>query len=123
MIECSLSMVWGYFIALVAITTVVEAVAEHRSVRPFRALALSPMEGYDDLMLKEAIPHFAQLSSSEKLLLLEELWDDMADHPSEVPVPDWQKRELERRYREFLQNPSEGSPWPEVRERLLRIFQ
>ena len=81
------------------------------------------MEGYDDLMLKEAIPHFAQLSSSEKLLLLEELWDDMADHPSEVPVPDWQKRELERRYREFLQNPSEGSPWPEVRERLLRIFQ
>ena len=74
-------------------------------------------------MLKEAIPQFAELSSSEKLLLLEELWDDLANHPSEVPVPDWQKRELERRYQEFLQNPSEGSPWPEVRERLLRTFQ
>lgn len=74
-------------------------------------------------MLKEAIPQFAELSSSEKLLLLEELWDDLADHPSEVPVPDWQKRELERRYQEFLQNPTEGSPWSEVRERLLRTFQ
>ncbi len=74
-------------------------------------------------MLKEAIPRFAELSSSEKLLLLEELWDNLADYPSEVPVPDWQKRELERRYQEFLQNPSEGSPWPEARERLRRLFQ
>ena len=74
-------------------------------------------------MLKEAIPHFAEFSSSEKLLLLEELWDDLADHPSEVPVPDWQRRELERRYQEFLQNPTEGSSWPEVRERLRRTFQ
>lgn len=53
-------------------------------------------------MLKEAIPHFAALSSSEKLLLLEELWDDLADHPSEVPVPDWRKNELKRRYRELI---------------------
>jgi putative addiction module component (TIGR02574 family) len=79
--------------------------------------------GLRSLMLKEAIPQFAELSSSEKLLLLEELWDDLADHPSEVPVPDWQKRELERRYQEFLQNPTEGSSWSEVRERLLRTFQ
>ena len=74
-------------------------------------------------MLKEAIPQFAELSSSEKLLLLEELWDDLADRPAEVPLSDWQKREFERRYQEFLQNPTEGSPWSEVRERLVRTFQ
>jgi putative addiction module component (TIGR02574 family) len=74
-------------------------------------------------MLKEVIPHFDELSSSEKLLLLEELWDDLADAPADVPVPDWHKRELERRYQEYLQNPAEGSPWPEVRERLMRAFQ
>ena len=72
-------------------------------------------------MLKEAIPHFAELSSSEKLLLLEELWDDLADSPSEVPVPDWQKRELEKRFKEYLRNPAEEAPWPEVRERLLQM--
>jgi putative addiction module component (TIGR02574 family) len=70
-------------------------------------------------MIREAIPRFDELSSAEKLLLLEELWDDLAGQPSEVPVPDWQKRELERRYQEYLENPSEGAPWSEVRERLI----
>ena len=74
-------------------------------------------------MLKEAIPQLAEFSSAEKLPVLEELWDSLAAHPSEIPVPDWQKHELERRYQEFLQNPSEGSPWPEVREHLGRLFQ
>jgi putative addiction module component (TIGR02574 family) len=70
-------------------------------------------------MIREAIPHFDELSSAEKLVLLEELWDDLAGQPSEVPVRDWQKLELERRYQEYLQNPSEGSSWSEVRDRLL----
>jgi putative addiction module component (TIGR02574 family) len=34
-------------------------------------------------------------------------------------VADWQKQELERRYQEYVKNPSEGSSWSEVRERLL----
>jgi putative addiction module component (TIGR02574 family) len=74
-------------------------------------------------MLKEAIPHFDELSSSEKLLLLEELWDDLAGEPADVPLHDWQREELERRYQEYLKTPSEGSPWAEVRERLMRAFK
>ena len=74
-------------------------------------------------MIKEVIPHFDELSSSEKLILLEELWDDLAAQPSEIPVQDWQRHELERRYQEYLQNPTEGSPWQEVRERLLSALQ
>jgi len=96
---------------------------ETKLVTPFRALAEKAAMHYPASVLKQAIPHFDELSSSEKLLLLEELWDDLAGQPAEVPVPDWQKHELERRYREYLQNPTEGSPWPEVRERLLRTFQ
>lgn len=71
-------------------------------------------------MLKDAIPHYEQLTPSEKLLLLEELWTDIAAHPSEVPVPAWQQRELKSRYREYLQNPTGGAPWAEVKARLLR---
>ena len=66
------------------------------------ALAVNQTAAYVRAMLKEAIPRFAELSSSEKLLLLEELWDDLADHPSEVPVPDWRKRQLEQRYHELI---------------------
>ena len=74
-------------------------------------------------MIKEAIPRFDELSSAEKLLLLEELWDHLACQPSEVRVPDWQRHELERRYEEYVQNPSEGTSWSEVRERLLSALR
>ena len=74
-------------------------------------------------MLKEAIPHFDELSASEKLLIFEELWDAIALEPSAVPMQDWQRSELEKRYEEYTRNPSEGSPWPEVRERLLNALR
>jgi putative addiction module component (TIGR02574 family) len=70
-------------------------------------------------MIKGAIPRFDEFSSAEKLLLLEELWDHLAGELAEVPVEDWQKRELERRYQEYVKNPSGSSSWSEVRERLL----
>ena len=37
------------------------------------------------------------LSPAEKLPLIEDLWDDLASTPSDVPFPDWQREELERR--------------------------
>lgn len=46
------------------------------SCLPFRAQPLIERKDYPVPMLKEAIPHVAELSSSEKLLLLEELWDE-----------------------------------------------
>jgi putative addiction module component (TIGR02574 family) len=47
------------------------------------------------------------------------LWDDLAGEPAAVPVYPWQKEELERRYEEYLADPSAGSGWAEVRERLI----
>ena len=37
------------------------------------------------------------LTPPEKLQLVEDLWDDLAAVPSDVPVHDWQKEELARR--------------------------
>ncbi len=36
-------------------------------------------------------------SPPEKLQLVEDLWEDLAATPSEVPIQDWQKEELARR--------------------------
>ena len=71
-------------------------------------------------MLKDAIPHFNELSSSQKLLLMEELWDELASEPSNIPIPEWHKAELERRYREYLANPNTGSTWSDVQQRLAK---
>lgn len=37
------------------------------------------------------------LSPPVKLQLVEDLWDDLAANPLEVPLHDWQKQELDRR--------------------------
>jgi len=58
------------------------------------------------------------LSPSEKLQLVEDLWDDLAAAPDAVPVHDWQKEELDRRKRNLLENPASGSTWDEVKHRV-----
>ncbi len=58
------------------------------------------------------------LSPSEKLQLVEDLWDDLAATPEGVPVHDWQKDELARRKANLLNNPSSGLSWEEVKRRI-----
>jgi putative addiction module component (TIGR02574 family) len=58
------------------------------------------------------------LSTSEKLQLVEDLWDDLASAPEAVPVHDWQKQELARRKANLLNHPASGLPWEEVKRKL-----
>jgi putative addiction module component (TIGR02574 family) len=58
------------------------------------------------------------LSWSEKLQLVEDLWDDLASTPEAIPVHEWQKQELERRRENYQKNPGSGSPWEDVKKRI-----
>lgn len=58
------------------------------------------------------------LSPSEKLQLVEDLWDDLAATPEAVPVYDWQKEELERRKANLINNPASGLTWEEIKRRV-----
>ncbi len=58
------------------------------------------------------------LSSPEKLQLVEDLWDDLAATPSEIPVHDWQKEELARRKANLLKHADSGLSWEEVQTRI-----
>ena len=58
------------------------------------------------------------LSPPEKLQLVEDLWDDLAAVPSEVPIHDWQKEELARRKANLMNNPASGLSWEEVKRRI-----
>jgi putative addiction module component (TIGR02574 family) len=55
-----------------------------------------------------------ELSPPEKLQLVEDLWDDLAATPSEVPVYEWQKKELACRKANLKNDPTSGRSWPEV---------
>lgn len=58
------------------------------------------------------------LTPSEKLQLVEDLWDDLAATPGAVPVHDWQKTELARRKLNLMKNPEAGLTWAEVKKRV-----
>jgi len=64
-------------------------------------------------------PTIFDLSPAEKLQLVEDLWDDLAAEPNDVPVHEWQKQELARRKANLQNNPASGLTWNEVKRRIL----
>jgi putative addiction module component (TIGR02574 family) len=63
-------------------------------------------------------PSVFDLSPSEKLQLVEDLWDDLAADPGAVPVHDWQKQELDRRQANLQRNPGLALAWEDVKRRI-----
>ena len=61
----------------------------------------------------------AEMSVPERLQLVEDIWDSIAELPEAVEVPAWYKQELDKRLDAFHENPEEGSPWEEVKKRIL----
>ena len=58
------------------------------------------------------------LSPSEKLQLVEDLWDDLASTPEAIPIHEWQKKELARRKANLATNPASGMTWEDVKKRI-----
>ena len=58
------------------------------------------------------------LSISERIQLVEDIWDSVAEVPSNVQLSEEQKVELDRRLDAYHQAPDQGSPWDIVRERI-----
>ena len=56
----------------------------------------------------------------QRIQLVEDIWDSIAEVPQSVKVPDWHKKEIEKRLESYYANPDEESPWAEVKERILR---
>jgi putative addiction module component (TIGR02574 family) len=60
------------------------------------------------------------LSVADRLQLLEEIWDSLAETPEAIPVTDAQRKELARRRRAHARNPSAARSWQAVRRKLER---
>jgi putative addiction module component (TIGR02574 family) len=58
------------------------------------------------------------LSPSEKFQLVQDLWDDLSSDADAVPVHDWQKKELDRRKANLLNNPASAVSWENIKERV-----
>jgi putative addiction module component (TIGR02574 family) len=65
-------------------------------------------------------PGFEELTPDEKVQYVQDLWDYVVADASKVPVPDWHRRILDERLAEYHAALHEGTPWPQVRDQLLR---
>jgi putative addiction module component (TIGR02574 family) len=51
------------------------------------------------------IPGIDRLSAPERILLVEDLWNNIASYPSEVPIPESHLQELDRRLERHQADP------------------
>ena len=60
-----------------------------------------------------------KLSIAERILLVEEIWDSIAEDNGCFELSEAQKRELDRRLESFRANPSQGRTWEEIKTEFL----
>ena len=58
------------------------------------------------------------LSVSERIQLVEDIWDSIVEIPEAVILTDDQKMDLDNRLDAYHRKSTESSPWEEVRERI-----
>lgn len=71
-------------------------------------------------MKQLSVTEILELPVAERIRLVELIWDSIAAVPEAIPVSEELKAELDRRFSEFEANPGGGSPWEEVRERIVQ---
>lgn len=59
-----------------------------------------------------------QMSVAERIQLAEDIWDSIAAVPDALPLTDAERQELDRRMQLYAQNPDEGIPWDELKDKL-----
>jgi len=69
-------------------------------------------------MTTKALAEIAQLSLSERIQLVEDIWDTVAAAPDSLGLSEAQREELERRLQTYRQNPQPVTPWQEVSQRI-----
>ena len=67
-----------------------------------------------------SVSELLKLPVAERIRIVEAIWDSIAAVPEAVELSQAQREELDRRWDAFERDPAAGSPWAEVRTRILR---
>ena len=71
-------------------------------------------------MKKISAVDIAELPLDERIQLVEDIWDTIAELPETVDIPDWHKAELDKRLDRYHADHREGTPWSELKGKLLQ---
>ena len=65
-----------------------------------------------------SLDEIRELTVAERLELAEEIWDSIVTSPEALPIPEPQRRELDRRLKLHSEDPTSAEPWSSIRSRL-----
>ena len=69
-------------------------------------------------MSRLAKENILELSITERIQLVEDIWDSILIVPESIRLTEEQKMELDRRLDDYHSDPGIGTPWEIVRERI-----
>ena len=70
-------------------------------------------------MAQVSLTDILELPVPERIRLVEEIWESIAEIPEAVQLTEEQKVELDRRLDAYRKDPNAGSPWSDVKARIL----
>ncbi len=63
------------------------------------------------------IEDILKLNKSERILIVEKIWDSIADEKEDSSLPEWKKELIEERLSEYNANKDKGEDWDEFKKR------
>ena len=72
------------------------------------------------MMRLTEIPEIKNLTTSEKILFVEELWDMISADEDNIPIPQSHEIELDRRFKRYKTDPGSLLSLSELQERIER---
>lgn len=67
------------------------------------------------------ISELKKLSIAERIFIVEELWDSIADEHHKLELTDEQRNELDKRIDDYKLSPDEGYSWSEVKHIIRKL--
>lgn len=69
--------------------------------------------------MKITVADALQLSVPERIQLITEIWDSIAECPEKIELTHVTRQLIRRRLADYRANPGAGSPWEDVKRRIL----
>jgi len=66
-----------------------------------------------------SLDEILKLPVEERLKLVTSIWESIAENPESLELSDAERLMLDDRLDDLEKNPEAGSPWPEVKARIL----
>ena len=68
-------------------------------------------------MIQDQLDTVRKLSKEDKLELVHLLWDDIANEPDSLDIPNWHKKILDERLEKIQSGEATFRPWSEIKKK------